>query len=139
MFITKTKSCSLTKVCCIKNRVVIDSACGSGSLLLKFSKVLGKENVKQDFYGKEINLTSYNLSRINMFLHYINYNKFNFERGDTLKHPANWDDESFNAIVYNPPETSLNWDGIFFARIYKDLQRIESVRFVLGTIWVRYF
>ena len=119
MFITKTKSCSLTKVCFIKNRVVIDPAYGSGSLLLKFSKVLCKKNVKQDFYGQEINLTTYNLARINMSLHYINNNKFNIERGDTLKHTTNWDDESFNAIVPNPPEPVLNWAGIFLPQFIR--------------------
>ena len=89
---------------------MIDPACGSGSLLLKFAKVLGKENVKQGFYGQEINLTTYNLARINMFLHDINYNNFNIERGDTLIHPAHWDDEPFDAIVSNPPY-SIKWAG----------------------------
>lgn len=51
-----------------------------------------------------------------MSLHYIDNNKFNIERGDTLKHTTNWDDESFNAIVHNPPEPSLNWDGIFLPK-----------------------
>ena len=55
---------------------VYDPACGSGSLLLKFAKVLGKKNVRQGFYGQEINLTTFNLCRINMFLHDINYEKF---------------------------------------------------------------
>ena len=89
---------------------MIDPACGSGSLLLKFAKVLGKENVKQGFYGQEINLTTFNLCRINMFLHDINYNKFNIERGDTLIEPKHWDDEPFDAIVSNPPY-SIKWDG----------------------------
>ena len=89
---------------------VYDPACGSGSLLLKFAKVLGKENVKQGFYGQEINLTTYNLCRINMFLHDINYNNFNIERGDTLIHPAHWDEEPFDAIVSNPPY-SIKWAG----------------------------
>lgn len=83
---------------------------GSGSLLLKFAKVLGKENVKQGFYGQEINLTTYNLCRINMFLHDINYNHFNIARGDTLIKPAHWDDEPFDAIVSNPPY-SIKWAG----------------------------
>lgn len=104
------KSYSLTIFCCIKNSVVIDPACGSGSLLLKFAKVLGKENVKQGFYGQEINLTTYNLCRINMFLHNINYDKFNIERGDTLTDPKHWDDEPFDAIVSNPPY-SIKWAG----------------------------
>lgn len=89
---------------------VYDPACGSGSLLLKFAKVLGKENVKQGFYGQEINLTTYNLCRINMFLHDINYNNFNIARGDTLTNPAHWDDEPFDAIVSNPPY-SIKWAG----------------------------
>lgn len=89
---------------------VYDPACGSGSLLLKFAKVLGKENVKNGFFGQEINLTTYNLARINMFLHDINYNNFNLERGDTLIHPAHWDDEPFDAIVSNPPY-SIRWAG----------------------------
>ena len=110
MFITKTKSCSLTKVCCIKNSVVIDPACGSGGLLLKFAKILGKENVRDGFFGQEINLTTYNLARINMFLHNINYNNFHIARGDTLIHPEHWDDEPFDAIVSNPPY-SIKWAG----------------------------
>ncbi|MDD3452703.1 MAG: type I restriction-modification system subunit M [Bacilli bacterium] len=89
---------------------VYDPACGSGSLLLKFAKVLGKENVKQGFYGQEINLTTYNLCRINMFLHNINYDKFNIERGDTLTDPKHWDCEPFDAIVSNPPY-SIKWAG----------------------------
>ena len=89
---------------------VYDPACGSGSLLLKFAKVLGKENVRQGFFGQEINLTTYNLARINMFLHDINYEKFDLAHGDTLLDPAHWDDEPFEAIVSNPPY-SINWEG----------------------------
>ncbi len=89
---------------------VYDPACGSGGLLLKFAKILGKENVKQGFFGQEINLTTYNLARINMFLHNINYNNFNIARGDTLIHPQHWDDEPFDAIVSNPPY-SIHWEG----------------------------
>ena len=89
---------------------VYDPACGSGGLLLKFAKILGKENVREGFFGQEINLTTYNLARINMFLHDINYNKFNIIRDDTLIHPAHWDDEPFDAIVSNPPY-SINWPG----------------------------
>lgn len=89
---------------------VYDPACGSGSLLLKFAKVLGKENVRQGFFGQEINLTTYNLARINMFLHDINYEKFDMVHGDTLLEPAHWDDEPFEAIVSNPPY-SIHWDG----------------------------
>jgi len=89
---------------------VYDPACGSGSLLLKFAKVLGKENVRQGFFGQEINLTTYNLCRINMYLHDINYEKFDIAHGDTLTDPAHWDDEPFDAIVSNPPY-SINWEG----------------------------
>jgi len=89
---------------------VYDPCCGSGSLLLKFAKVLGKENVRQGFYGQEINLTTYNLCRINMFLHDINYNHFNITNGDTLTDPKHWEDEPFDAIVSNPPY-SIKWDG----------------------------
>ena len=89
---------------------VYDPACGSGGLLLKFAKILGKENVKEGFFGQEINLTTYNLARINMFLHNINYNNFSIERGDTLIHPVHWNDEPFDAIVSNPPY-SIKWAG----------------------------
>ncbi len=89
---------------------VYDPACGSGSLLLKFAKVLGKENVRQGFFGQEINLTTYNLCRINMFLHDINYNNFDIAHGNTLIDPKHWDDEPFDAIVSNPPY-SIRWEG----------------------------
>jgi len=89
---------------------VYDPACGSGSLLLKFAKILGKENVRQGFFGQEINLTTYNLCRINMFLHDINFEKFDIAHGDTLIDPHHWDDEPFEAIVSNPPY-STNWAG----------------------------
>ncbi|MGB3911125.1 MAG: type I restriction-modification system subunit M [Pseudolysinimonas sp.] len=89
---------------------VYDPAVGSGSLLLKFANVLGKENVRQGFFGQEINLTTYNLARINMFLHDVNYEHFNLAHGDTLTEPAHWDDEPFEAIVSNPPY-SIKWEG----------------------------
>lgn len=89
---------------------VYDPACGSGSLLLSFAKVLGRDAVRQGFYGQEINLTTYNLCRINMFLHDVNFEKFNIAHGDTLTDPAHWDDEPFEAIVSNPPY-SIKWDG----------------------------
>lgn len=89
---------------------VYDPACGSGSLLLKFAKILGKENVRQGFYGQEINLTTYNLCRINMFLHDIDFDKFNIACEDTLISPQHWDDEPFEAIVSNPPY-STKWTG----------------------------
>ncbi len=89
---------------------VYDPACGSGSLLLKFAKILGKDNIRQGFYGQEINITTYNLCRINMFLHDIDYTKFDIGHGDTLTEPLHWDDEPFEAIVSNPPY-SVKWDG----------------------------
>lgn len=89
---------------------VYDPCCGSGSLLLKFAKVLGKDNVRNGFYGQEINPTTYNLCRINMFLHDINYNHFSIKLGDTLESPKHEDDEPFDAIVSNPPY-SIHWAG----------------------------
>lgn len=89
---------------------VYDPAVGSGSLLLKFDKILGKDGVRQGYYGQEINLTTFNLARINMFLHNINYEKFDIALGDTLTDPAHWDDEPFEAIVSNPPY-SIKWEG----------------------------
>ena len=89
---------------------VYDPCVGSGGLLLKFAKILGKENVKEGFFGQEINITTYNLARINMFLHDINYNKFNIALGDTLINPKHWNDEPFDAIVSNPPY-SIKWAG----------------------------
>ena len=89
---------------------VYDPACGSGSLLLQAAKILGKENVRQGFYGQEINLTTYNLCRINMFLHDIDYDKFDIAHEDTLVSPQHWDDEPFEVIVSNPPY-SIKWEG----------------------------
>lgn len=89
---------------------VYDPACGSGSLLLKFAKILGKENVRQGFFGQEINITTYNLCRINMFLHDVDYDKFDIAHGDTLTDAQHWDDEPFEAIVSNPPY-SIRWAG----------------------------
>ena len=89
---------------------VYDPACGSGSLLLKFAKILGPDNVRQGFYGQEINITTYNLCRINMFLHDVDYDKFSIKLGDTLLDPKHWDDEPFEAIVSNPPY-SIKWEG----------------------------
>ena len=63
------------------------------------SYVLGKENVKKGFFGQELNITTYNLCRINMFLHDINYAHFDIQNEDTLLHPAHWDDEPFDAII----------------------------------------
>lgn len=89
---------------------VYDPACGSGSLLLKVIKVLGKNAVRKGFYGQEINITTYNLCRINMFLHDIDYDKFSIACDDTLTSPQHWDDEPFELIVSNPPY-SIKWVG----------------------------
>lgn len=89
---------------------VYDPACGSGSLLLKAAKILGKGNVRQGFFGQEINLTTYNLCRINMFLHDIDFDKFDIAHEDTLLSPQHGDDEPFEVIVSNPPY-SIKWEG----------------------------
>lgn len=89
---------------------VYDPACGSGSLLLKAIKVLGKNAVRNGFYGQEINITTYNLCRINMFLHDIGFDKFDIACEDTLISPQHWDDEPFELIVSNPPY-SIKWAG----------------------------
>lgn len=91
-------------------RSVYDPACGSGSLLLKFSKTIGKENPALKYYGQEINPTTYNLCRINMFLHNINYDNFDIQLGDTLLNPLHRSFEPFDAIVSNPPY-SIPWEG----------------------------
>lgn len=89
---------------------VYDPACGSGSLLLQSLKLLGKDNIKQGFYGQEKNITTYNLCRINMFLHDVDFDKFSIACEDTLLAPKHWDDEPFDVIVSNPPY-SIKWDG----------------------------
>ncbi len=89
---------------------VYDPACGSGSLLLQSAKILGKDHVRQGFFGQEINLTTYNLCRINMFLHDVDFDKFDIAHGDTLTDPMHWDDEPFEVIVSNPPY-SIKWEG----------------------------
>ncbi len=101
---------------------VYDPACGSGSLLLNFAKVLGKDKVRQGFFGQEINLTTYNLCRINMFLHDIDYDQFNIACDDTLLSPQHWDEEPFEAIVSNPPY-SIKWPGD------EDVKLINDPRF----------
>ncbi|MBQ5953587.1 MAG: type I restriction-modification system subunit M [Lachnospiraceae bacterium] len=89
---------------------VYDPACGSGSLLLKTEKVLGRDAVRNGFFGQEINITTYNLCRINMFLHDIEFDKFDIACEDTLTAPQHWDDEPFELIVSNPPY-SIKWAG----------------------------
>jgi type I restriction enzyme M protein len=98
---------------------VYDPACGSGSLLLKAAKVLGKDHVRLGFYGQEINITTYNLCRINMFLHDIGYDKFDIALGDTLTAPQHWDDQPFEVIVSNPPY-SIKWEGDSDATLIND-------------------
>lgn len=98
---------------------VYDPACGSGSLLLKAAKILGRDKVRQGFFGQEINLTTYNLCRINMFLHDIDYDKFDIAHGDTLTDPQHWDEEPFEVIVSNPPY-SIKWEGDGNATLIND-------------------
>ena len=102
-----------------KVRKVYDPACGSGSLLMQVAKVIGKDNVQQGFFGQEINQTTYNLCRINMFLHDINYSHFNVALGDTLLEPQHWDDQPFDVIVSNPPY-SIRWKGDDDATLIND-------------------
>lgn len=89
---------------------VYDPCCGSGSLLLKAEKILGKKAIHNGFFGQEINVTTYNLCRINMFLHDIGFDKFDITCEDTLINPQHWDDEPFELIVSNPPY-SIKWAG----------------------------
>ena len=89
---------------------VYDPACGSGSLLLKAEKVLGRDAIRNGFFGQEINITTYNLCRINMHLHDVGFDKFNIACEDTLTAPQHWDDEPFELIVSNPPY-SIKWAG----------------------------
>ncbi len=89
---------------------VYDPACGSGSLLLKAAQILGKDAIRNGFFGQEKNITTYNLCRINMFLHDVGYDKFSIACEDTLTDPQHWDDEPFELIVSNPPY-SIKWDG----------------------------
>ena len=89
---------------------VYDPACGSGSLLLKFAKTVGKENPDLKYFGQEVNPTTYNLCRINMFLHNVNYDNFDIRLEDTLLKPQHMQDAPFDAIVSNPPY-SLKWEG----------------------------
>ena len=89
---------------------VYDPACGSGSLLLKFAKTVGKENPNLKYFGQEVNPTTYNLCRINMFLHNVNFDNFDIRLEDTLLKPQHMQDAPFDAIVSNPPY-SLKWEG----------------------------
>lgn len=89
---------------------IYDPACGSGSLLLQAKKQFDNHEIEDGFFGQEINHTTYNLARMNMFLHNINYDKFNISLGDTLTNPQFSQDKPFDAIVSNPPY-SINWIG----------------------------
>ena len=89
---------------------IYDPACGSGSLLLQAKKHFDNHIIEEGFFGQEINHTTYNLARMNMFLHNVNYDKFNIALGDTLRDPQFGDDKPFDAIVSNPPY-SVNWIG----------------------------
>ncbi|HRR10199.1 MAG TPA: type I restriction-modification system subunit M [Rhodothermales bacterium] len=89
---------------------IYDPAAGSGSLLLQAKKHFDKHIIEEGFYGQEVNHTTYNLARMNMFLHNINYDKFNIALGDTLLSPHFADEKPFDAIVSNPPY-SINWIG----------------------------
>ena len=89
---------------------IYDPACGSGSLLLQAKKLFGEYFSEEGFFGQEINHTTYNLARMNMFLHNINYVKFDIALGDTLLHPQYGEQKPFEAIVSNPPY-SVNWIG----------------------------
>lgn len=92
-----------------KIKKIYDPACGSGSLLLKAIKILGKDNIKC-FYGQETEPTTYNLCRINMFLHNVDPDKFNIAWDDTLKNPHFLNERPFDVIVSNPPY-SISWKG----------------------------
>lgn len=89
---------------------IYDPACGSGSLLLQAKKHFDEHLIEDGFFGQEINHTTYNLARMNMFLHNINYDKFNVQLGNTLIEPHFGDDKPFDAIVSNPPY-SVKWIG----------------------------
>jgi type I restriction enzyme M protein len=89
---------------------IYDPAAGSGSLLLQAKKHFDNHIIEEGFYGQEINHTTYNLARMNMFLHNINYDKFNIALGNTLEKPQFGDDRPFDAIVSNPPY-SIKWKG----------------------------
>ena len=89
---------------------IYDPACGSGSLLLQAKKQFDAHLIEDGFFGQEINHTTYNLARMNMFLHNINYDKFDIALGNTLLNPQYGDEKPFDAIVSNPP-SSVNWVG----------------------------
>ena len=89
---------------------VYDPTCGSGSLLLQMKKQFDEHIIEEGFCGQEINMTNFNLARMNMFLHNVNYNNFSIKRGDTLISPLHREEKPFDAIVSNPPY-SIKWVG----------------------------
>lgn len=89
---------------------VYDPTCGSGSLLLQMKKQFDEHIIEEGFFGQEINMTNFNLARMNMFLHNVNYNNFSIKRGDTLINPLHKEEKPFDAIVSNPPY-SIKWVG----------------------------
>lgn len=89
---------------------VYDPTCGSGSLLLQMKKQFEEHIIEEGFFGQEINMTNFNLARMNMFLHNVNYNNFSIKRGDTLLNPLHLEEKPFDAIVSNPPY-SIKWIG----------------------------
>lgn len=89
---------------------VYDPTCGSGSLILQMKKQFDEHIIEEGFFGQEINMTNFNLARMNMFLHNVNYNNFSIKRGDTLLNPLHNDEKPFDAIVSNPPY-SIKWVG----------------------------
>ena len=100
---------------------VYDPTCGSGGILLQAAKILGNDGVIEGYFGQELNLTTYNLCRINMMLHGINYDKFDIALGDTLTEPSerHWDEEPFQVIAANPPY-SVKWAGDTSATLVDD-------------------
>lgn len=108
---------------------IYDPAAGSGSLLLQAKKQFDDHIIEEGFFGQEINHTTYNLARMNMFLHNINYDKFDIALGDTLTDPHFGDDKPFDAIVSNPPY-SVNWIGS------DDPTLINDERFAPAGVWL---
>lgn len=121
-FTSSEVSILLTKLGTVGKKTVnkvYDPACGSGSLLLKAIDVLGKDAVTTGFFGQEINVTTYNLCRINMFLHDVGFDKFDIQCDNTLTNPKHWDDEPFELVVSNPPY-SIKWPGDSDATLIND-------------------
>lgn len=100
---------------------VYDPTCGSGSLLLQMKKQFDEHIIDEGFFGQEINMTNFNLARMNMFLHNVNYNNFSIKRGDTLLNPLHNEEKPFDAIVSNPPY-SMKWVGDGDPTLINDLR-----------------